>query len=93
MTTSGRMAGAALSPLTLARPTLISSLIRRVIWELLGCPATDLPRLTDYIGQKQRQGKHRSEALHAASKKLIRTLWAMDRDQRPYDSARAHATR
>jgi transposase len=70
-----------------------SPLIRRVIWELLGCPATDLPRLTDYIGQKQRQGKHRSEALHAASKKLIRTLWAMDRDQRPYDSARAHATR
>jgi transposase len=61
-----------------------SPTIRRVLWELLACPSVVVPVITEQIDRMRARGKHRSKALHAACKKTIRILWAMERDCSPY---------
>jgi transposase len=61
-----------------------SPIIRRVLWGLLSSPTVSIPRISAFIELKKGQGKHHSEAIHAASKKVLRTLWAMDHSMTRY---------
>jgi len=62
-------------------------LIRRVLWELLGIPSHQIPKITDGMERMKARGKHRNATIHAAAKKVVRILWAMERDQIPYHRA------
>ena len=61
-----------------------SPTIRRVLWELLACPSVEIPDISDHINHMRARGKHYNKAVHSASKKTIRILWAMERDRAPY---------
>jgi hypothetical protein len=63
-----------------------SSIIRRVCWEILSPPRKYIPRLTEHMNKLKDMGKHRSVAIHSATKKLIRTLWAMEHHKQGYIS-------
>lgn len=59
-------------------------MIRRVLWELLASPNANIPRFSAFVDFKKGQGKHHHEAMHAACKKVIRTLWAMEHTRTQY---------
>lgn len=61
-----------------------SSIIRRVCWEILSPPKKYIPRITEHMRKLKGSGKHRSVAIHSATKKMIRTLWAMENHKKDY---------
>ncbi len=63
-----------------------SSVIRRVCWEILSPPKKYIPKITEHMNKLKEKGKHRSVRIHSATKKLIRTLWAMENHKQDYIS-------
>ena len=61
-----------------------SPIIRRVCWELLNTPVIYIPKITEHMNKLKSKGKHRYIRVHSASKKMIRTLWAMEHHEQVY---------
>jgi transposase len=61
-----------------------SPTLRRILWGILSGPNARIPRLTEYMARMINEGSHRSEAIHGASKKLIRLFHALDKNQTPF---------
>ncbi|TFH40260.1 MAG: IS110 family transposase [ANME-2 cluster archaeon] len=61
-----------------------SPIIRRVCWELLNTPVLNIPKITAHMDKLKSKGKQRNIRVHSASKKMIRTLWAMEHHEQVY---------